>query len=168
MRIIVKALLFAATLFVTTTVSVSAEDCNAQLHGGVFVVVSDDNLVATIGPKTIGEFALPIVGSFWRCIEMVVFPDQKLVIVEWHEGSAGTSKIFSRVSLLAFSVDASGVAPKGSWVLIEAFQGASGTEFIVRRSYKIEENDGRVDIVFTGIQRVSVDPETEAHVPNNL
>jgi hypothetical protein len=159
MKIIVKSLFLAAIPFFTTTVSGAAKDCNAQLHGGVIVIVSDDTLVATIGPKAIGEFALPVVGSFWRCIQMVAFPDQKLVIVEWHEGSAGTSKIFSRASLLAFSVDASGVVPKGGWVLTEALQGASEPEFLVRRTYEIEENDGRVDIVFTGIHRVSVSPD---------
>jgi hypothetical protein len=156
MNATVKALLLAVTTFFAATASGSAKDCEAQLHHSVKVTVLDDVLVAIGDDGSKIEFALPVVGSFWRCIEMAAFPDQDLVIVEWHEGSAGTSKIFSRTSLLAFSINTTGVVPKGVWVLVESLQGASGTEFSVNRTYGIEEDDGRVDIIFTGIQRVTV------------
>lgn len=159
MNAIVKALLLATAPFFATTTSGSTKDCEAQLHNGVKVNVSDDALVVMVGDVKITEFALPVVGSFWRCIDMAAFPDQELVIVEWHEGSAGTSKIFSRNSLLALSVNTKGVVSKGVWVLAESLQGESGTDFSVNRSYGIEEHDGRVDIVFTGMQRASVNAD---------
>ncbi len=156
MNAIVKALLLAVTTFFAAIASGSAKDCEAELHDSVKVTILDDVLVAMGNDGNKSEFPLPVVGSFWQCIEMAAFPDQELVIVEWHEGSAGTSKIFSRTSLLAFSVNTTGVVPKGAWVLVESLQGASGTEFSVNRTYGIEEDDGHVDIIFTGIQRVTV------------
>lgn len=121
------------------------------------IVISNDLLVATRGEDAVGEIHLPVIGSFRRCIEIEAFPDQKLLIVEWHEGSVGTSSIYTRVSLLAYSVDASGIVPSGAWVLVEALQGASGLQFLVNRSYEIEQINGDVDIVFTGMERVSIE-----------
>ena len=156
MQTITKALMFASTLLFASPSIGRANECEAQFPGEVIAVVSDDVLVTMVGEEKVSEFSLPIVGSFWRCIAMAAFPAQEMLFIEWHEGSAGTSSIFSRVTLLAFSVGSSGAVLKGGWTLVESLQGPNRTEYEVNRSFRLAEMDRSVEIIFAGEERVVV------------
>ena len=90
---------------------------------------------------------------------MPAFPKQLLLFVEWHEGEAGTSQVFHKVSLLAFSVNATGVRPRGTWTLSQGYRGGSASIVEVAQTYRLEESGRSVDVVLKGMRREHIEPD---------
>ena len=136
-----------------------AGNCEPQSFGKVKVRIDDDKLLAEADGKALTRDQLPVVGSAWRCLKMRAFPKRRLLFIEWHEGEAGTSQIFHKISLLAFSVNATGIRPRGSWTLSQGLRGRGGDIVHAAQTYRLEESDWSVDVVLTGTRRVRIEPD---------
>lgn len=147
-----------ATGFLFAT-NAHAGGCAAQNFGGISVRIDDDRLVAGAGGKVLAQQPLPVVGSAWRCLDMRAFPDHRLLFVEWHQGAAGTSQIFHRISLLAFSVDERGIRARGNWTLSQGYQGKGPDIIEVAQTYRLERREWGIEVVLEGTRRITIEPE---------
>ncbi len=154
-----SAMLFSLFLgaLISTPASLLAESCGPQSFGKVKLHIEDDKLLTDVGSKTHARYRLPVVGSGWRCLKMRAFPKRRLLFVEWHQGEAGTSQIFHRTSLLAFSVNATGVQPRGNWTLSQGYRGKGPDIIEATQTYRLEETDWSIDVVLTGARRVHIE-----------
>ncbi len=156
----------AATVFrvfvwalVSAPAIASAAPCTPQTFGVVTVRIESDKLVAQASGKTLARHQLPVVGSAWRCLSARAFPEKRLLFIEWHGGEAGTSQIFHKISLLAFSVDTKGVRPRGGWTLRQGYRGGGPSIVEADRTWRLEENEWAVDVILKGTRRIGIEPE---------
>ncbi len=150
------ALSAAVLLFPAMT---DAAECGSPSLNGVSLQVDEYRLIAEKSGQPLNELELPVVGSAWRCLAMHAYPRHRLFFMEWDAGTAGTSQMFNRASLLAFIVDDGGIRPYGEWVLRQRYDGAGPSIIEADRTYRLEEHPDGVDVVLEGLQRILLDSQ---------
>ena len=136
-----------------------AVECKPLAFGALSVRIADDKLIAEAGGKVVARHQLPVVGSAWRCLKMRAFPNRRLLFVEWHGGEAGTSQMFHKISLLAFTVKPDGIIPRGAWPLSQGYRGGGPEIVEADRTYRLEESQWSIDVVLEGLNRIPLETE---------
>jgi|GEM_PF-7016797 len=148
------------------TAAPAAADCEAIELDGIRISFEQYELVAHRDGREVARHELPVVGSAFRCIELMAFPNQGLLFVEWFGGAAGTSVIIRELSLLAFAVRDGKVMPLRGWLL---HRGSSDEDDIANdshRSYRLIPTDyGDVIVELTGTLRAGINGYERPHPP---
>lgn len=150
--------LFAGAAILAPASALAAQ-CKPLAFGALSVRIADDTLIAEGGGKVVARHQLPVVGSAWRCLKMRAFPKRRLLFVEWHGGEAGTSQMFHKISLLAFTVKKEGFKPRGAWALSQGYRGRGPEIVEADRTYRLEESAWSVNVVLEGLSRIPLETE---------